>query len=288
MTPPTTPAPMNPSRGGPAWWKIVGGVCGCITLLAVLGAIGMFVMFREVLKRTPLTAQQLVYAGSWEGQDGTTMSIRGDGSGDFRSGGTKVTGGWVKIDEAARTLEIGLGPLQKKWHIDEPPHPDGGSSEMKLDGMTFRRTGGFGGSSPGPAGAATVGGASGQVPSEIQLRSLTTDTLLEVNQAMQTGDFSAFHGKCAKALREKTSAEKMQEAFQQLIDQHADLAGVKDVAPVLEKPAFLDRDGDLNLKGYYPTKPARTHFDLIYRQEEGAWRPINVSVKVKPESESDE
>ena len=61
------------------------------------------------------------YFGSWTGQDGSTLTIRGDGKGDYKSGGTTVNGGTVGIDDAKKELSItfiGIGPTMK---IDSPP-----------------------------------------------------------------------------------------------------------------------------------------------------------------------
>ncbi|MGI8788384.1 MAG: hypothetical protein ACR2HG_11565, partial [Pyrinomonadaceae bacterium] len=79
------------------------------------------------------------YLGDWKAQDGSTISIRADGKGDYHSGNTKVDGGTVDVDEADKKLSItffGIGPTLK---IDSPPTGD----EMKLDGVTYRRNGGF-------------------------------------------------------------------------------------------------------------------------------------------------
>jgi hypothetical protein len=144
MEHPSTPtsAP-SPRRGGPAWGKIIGFSCGGCLVAGLLLALGLFWVFRHVTNRTPLPPAQLGYSGDWLGADGTTLSIRADGTGSFRAGSTNVSGGQAKIDEVTRTLEIGLFGIKKVWRIDQPPRQADGVTQMKLNGLVFRRTTGF-------------------------------------------------------------------------------------------------------------------------------------------------
>ena len=83
------------------------------------------------------------YAGKWQGADGTSLWIRGDGKGDYDGGNTKVSGGGVTIDETAKTLAItsffGIG---KTWKIESAPQ-NADSPQMKLDGVVYRRHNAF-------------------------------------------------------------------------------------------------------------------------------------------------
>lgn len=85
--------------------------------------------------KTPPPAQ---FVGVWDGTEGTLLTIRADGSGDYLSGGSKVTGGSVTIDEAAKTLKVTLASLGPTYTIDKPPAGD----QMTLSGVVFRRRGG--------------------------------------------------------------------------------------------------------------------------------------------------
>jgi hypothetical protein len=110
---------------------VAGIVCG-----AVLLQRGWHT-FEGLTKAQPLKANQIVYAGEWTGNHGTYIAIRPNGSGDFRSRHSTVTGGKVAIEKDV--LSIGLMGLSKKWHIDSPPHMEDGEWSMKLDGEVFRR-----------------------------------------------------------------------------------------------------------------------------------------------------
>ncbi len=76
------------------------------------------------------------YVGNWQGQDGTTISIQSDGTGSFKAGSKKVTGGTAEFDDTTKTLTISLFGISETWKIDQEPNDNG---EMKLDGVVFRR-----------------------------------------------------------------------------------------------------------------------------------------------------
>jgi hypothetical protein len=85
----------------------------------------------------PLPLPHIAFAGEWYGTRGTVIRIRPDGSGDFRSRHTSVTGGRVNISDDS--LSIGLLGLAKTWHIDARPYVKDGMWIMKLDGEEFAR-----------------------------------------------------------------------------------------------------------------------------------------------------
>jgi hypothetical protein len=77
------------------------------------------------------------YVGAWTGADGTLLTIRDDGSGDYKSGSSNVTNGSVTVDEGAKTLKLTLAGMGPKYKIDTPPT----GNEMTLDGVVYRKPG---------------------------------------------------------------------------------------------------------------------------------------------------
>lgn len=106
-----------------------------------------------------------------------------------------------------------------------------------------------------------------KVPSEALLRKLTTDTLLDMDQAIKSKDFKAFHGKVAK--QAQSTPEAMKNNFGAF---NADLSGVKDVAPTFAPAPTIDKDGHLVVQGMYPSKPNRVTFEFRYVFEPPEWR----------------
>jgi hypothetical protein len=108
-----------------------------------------------------------------------------------------------------------------------------------------------------------------KVPSEALLRKLTTDTLLDLDQAIKSKDFKAFHSRVAKVWQSGQTPEQMKTGFGNF---NADLSGVKDVAPSFAPPPVIDKDGQLVVNGMYPSKPNRVTFEFRYVFEGSEWK----------------
>ena len=75
------------------------------------------------------------FVGAWSAKDGSTITIRSDGSADYKSGSTTVSGGKAEVSEQEKTLRISLLGIGPKLKIDKPPAND----EMTLDGVVYRK-----------------------------------------------------------------------------------------------------------------------------------------------------
>ena len=222
------------------------------------------------------TPPPAAYVGVWVSGDGSTITIRSDGSADYKSGGTSVSGGGAVIDETAKTLKISLASLGPTFKIDKPPT----ATEMTLDGIVFKKSGG---------GSTTSSDAKPEIPSNDKLQSLVKSTFLDFSDAVQSGDFTDFHKKVAKIWREDSSPEKMADAFNAFVEDKENynfkkavspLDATFDPAPSIDKVSGLDA---LVVKGYYPTKPARANFDLKYTMDDGTWKLIGINLKTTKE-----
>lgn len=233
------------------------------------------------------------YLGDWKAQDGSTISIRADGKGDYKSGGTSVDGGTVEVNEAEKKLSItffGIGPSFK---IDSPPSGD----EMKLDGMIYRRNGGFTTTAPDTkkdvadkpdAPDSTSGDTSGkadaskdEIPKGDELQEMVQKTLIDFNDAVQADDFTDFFPTISKLWQKESSPAKLKETFQGFIDQKVDFGEIRTMgANFTTKPRIDNSKGfkELIVEGNYDTKPTPTRFNLKYTPEGKSWKLTGISV----------
>jgi hypothetical protein len=123
------------------------------------------------------------------------------------------------------------------------------------------------------------------VPSERELKTLTRESLLNFNRAIQAQDFTAFHKQISAVWREQITPATLKGIFQTFIEQEIDLAPVASLEPVFDQPAAIDDDGVLVVQGHYPTRPSVVQFRLKYLKEKSAWRLVGIKVDVKPSSE---
>jgi len=103
------------------------------TLLTLAAAL----LLAACVEKTPLSAEQMPYAGYWVGQDGSVIHIWAQGGGDFKVQGKKVTGGRAEI--AGDRLKISLWFIEHEWRITKAPYRNGNADEMMLDNQVFRR-----------------------------------------------------------------------------------------------------------------------------------------------------
>jgi hypothetical protein len=224
------------------------------------------------------------YVGVWTATDGTTVTLRSDATGDYRSGGTHVTGGAVEIEGNTMTIKlVGMGPSFK---IDQPPS----NGQMTLDGMVYRRLGGDSDTSSSDTKAKDEDtstkktSTSADIPSESELQDLARQSILDFNDAVQSGDFSDFHATLAKPFQKEASAEKLAGVFHEFVEAHLNFSEVRKVdATFTSKPGMLTSAGYdmLNLEGFYPTTPRRTNFKLKYVNEGGDWKLASINVNTK-------
>ncbi len=107
-----------------AWW-LLALLCAGLLLLSGCG------------KKTPLPADQQVYAGRWVAPDGTYVRIYLDGGGKVEASNTSIDGGQVTIQ--GNSLTVSLFGITKKYRIDQPPREENGVWTMVLDGITHTK-----------------------------------------------------------------------------------------------------------------------------------------------------
>ncbi len=213
------------------------------------------------------------FVGAWAAADGSTITIRSDGGGDYKIGGTSVTGGSAVVSESNKTLRITMLGMGSPMKIDKAP----ANGEMTIDGVVYKKAGG--------GSTTSTSDVKPEVPSKEKLQTLIKTTFLDFGDAVQTEDFSDFQKKVAKVWRDGVTPEKMEEAFKTFIDNKANydfkrvitpLDAVFSPEPKIENFKGLDA---LIVKGKYDTKPV-TNFDFKYTMDDGSWKLIDIRVKV--------
>jgi hypothetical protein len=239
----------------------------------------------EVKNRKPIDAAHQAYVGSWTGSDGSTLTIRSDGSGDVRSGGVTVTNGTVIFNDD--TLEVKLAGIGKKFRVTQPPS----SGHMQLDGVQYDSGGGgasTGGTSTGGApgsgnsGGNSSGGTSGSAPAadgkpdQAGANQIAKATLVLFKNAVDTEDFQAFYDASASNLHSEHTPETIKNAFKVFLDNKALLEPIGSMEPSVET-INITSDGHLELVGSYPSSPA-LKFELVYFSEDGVWKIAGIKV----------
>jgi len=115
-------------------------------------------------------------------------------------------------------------------------------------------------------------------PDAKEAASMVKVTLVTLNNAVQSRNFSVLWSQSAYRLRRKYSVVKLRRAFAPFIKQRVDLAPALNLAPVWRAPPRVDERGELQLLGWFRTRPRIVRFDLRYLRERGRWRLSMIEV----------
>jgi len=109
---------------------------------------------------------------------------------------------------------------------------------------------------------------------------LLRTTLLTLNDALQTGNFTVLRDVSAPSFREANSAARLSEIFGNLARQNIDLAVVAILTPQLSEAPLLDTNANmLRMQGFFPSQPLRLNFEVVYQAVAGRWRLFGLSVR---------
>lgn len=136
-----------------------------------------------------------------------------------------------------------------------------------------------------PAQAVEAAPVESKVPSPLLQEILIKTSLLTLNDANVTGNYTVLHAKLAKPFRDQFSPERLKQAFKPFADQKTDWGLIVTKPPVPTADAVIDKRGALALRGYFDTSPSRVTYELDFVPSEGEWKPIKLNVKVKPPNE---
>ncbi|HTT47241.1 MAG TPA: hypothetical protein VMG39_04465 [Pseudolabrys sp.] len=120
------------------------------------------------------------------------------------------------------------------------------------------------------------------VPSPVLQEILIKTSLLTLNDANITGNYTVLHAKLAKPFRDQFSPDRLKQAFKSFADQKIDWGLIATKPPVATSESKIDSRGALLLRGYFDTRPSRVTYDLDFLPSEGEWKPIKLNVDVKP------
>jgi hypothetical protein len=119
------------------------------------------------------------------------------------------------------------------------------------------------------------------VPGPEVLLVLVRTTLIGLDQANKTGDYTVFREYGGPALKAYTVAQ-LGDMFANFRTKGVDLAPVAVVTPTLTETPTIGKDKILRLVGVFPTEPLQIHFEILMQNDSGSWRPGALSVTLAP------
>ncbi len=133
---------------------------------------------------------------------------------------------------------------------------------------------------PAPSGPKEV--RASQPISANQALYLVRSTLMMLNDANRSGNYSVLRDLAAPDFQARNSAADLAQSFADLRRRNFDLFAAALLAPEFTAAPALDAGGRLRLTGFFATSPLRISFDLIFQSVGGEWRLLAVSVATLP------
>jgi hypothetical protein len=111
---------------------------------------------------------------------------------------------------------------------------------------------------------------------------LIRSTLLTLNDANRSGNYSVLRDLAAPDFRARNTAADLAAIFADLRARKFDLFAVAIEAPQLAAAPSIRPDRLLRLRGHFPTRPLQIEFDLLFQDVGGQWLLFGISVATPP------
>jgi len=120
------------------------------------------------------------------------------------------------------------------------------------------------------------------MPDVYRLNMLIRSTVLALNQANATGNYTVLRDLAALSFQQSNNAAKLAAIFSSLRERKIDMTPVFFINPVLVRQPAIDAQGLLRMTGYFPSQPERINFDVLFQQVNGDWKLFGLAVSTSP------
>jgi len=112
---------------------------------------------------------------------------------------------------------------------------------------------------------------------------LIRSTLLTLNDANRSGNYTVLRDLAAPDFQARNSAADLAQSFSDLRRRNFDLYGAALLAPQLTALPAIDQRGFLHLTGFFSTRPQQINFDLLFQDVANQWRLFGIAI-ITPET----
>ena len=110
------------------------------------------------------------------------------------------------------------------------------------------------------------------MPHVAELMVLLRSTLLAVNQANLTANYTVLRDLGTPDFQRKNSAVRLMDNFQSMRSRNIDIGPIAVLKANLVREPSIDANGSLRLTGFFPSQPEQVNFDLAFQMVDGRWR----------------
>ena len=129
-----------------------------------------------------------------------------------------------------------------------------------------------------PAAYAQVGQPLPNAPPQAAVLAMVRSTLLAVDQANKTGNYTVLRDLCSPQFREANTAARLGQVFGVLPAQGVDLLAVAIAEPMLAQAPSITPDRMLRVVGMFQIAPRAVTFEILYEPVGGQWRVYSLAI----------
>ena len=107
---------------------------------------------------------------------------------------------------------------------------------------------------------------------------LVWTTMISLDNANRTGDYSILHALGAAGFKSNNSVGGLYDTFRAFRESQTDIGRTILIEPTYYLPPETNREGMLRLRGGFETRPMAIRFDILFQKEAGAWKIFALSV----------
>ena len=120
------------------------------------------------------------------------------------------------------------------------------------------------------------------MPNDDTLLILIRTTLIALNQANATSNYTVFREIGAPGFQSANSTAKLTEIFAKLRHGNIDMSAILSIQPKLLRKPTIDASSMLRVTGFFPTQPLQVNFDLAFQSVGAQWQLFGISVGTSP------
>ena len=117
----------------------------------------------------------------------------------------------------------------------------------------------------------------------VQLVALIKSTIMALQHANQTGNYSVLRDLGTPVFRERFDQAQLTAIFSSLRSRGVNLTPVLFLAPNLTKQPEMTQGNELHLVGNFPTQPLQIQYEMLFLEIDGVWRLNGFSVDAIPQ-----
>jgi hypothetical protein len=115
------------------------------------------------------------------------------------------------------------------------------------------------------------------VPSDEKLLTLIYSTLIALNQANSSGNYTVLRDISAPGFQSANDPARLAQIFADLRGRNLDLSPILLLQPKLVRTPGITANGMLRVSGFFPTRPEQVNFDLLFQAVQGQWRLFGIA-----------